>query len=118
MSCAEQESYLIVHVYSRAVSMHMFSPAYSIVPPCGCRLQGLICVYWIELFAVRKCCVKVSFAVWGTERSVPCVCSYKIYHRVDQPIHEYQNHFVAARNVRALAALGDLTLVIPCCRTD
>ena len=31
-SCAEQESYFIVHVCSRAVSMRMFCPAWSIVP--------------------------------------------------------------------------------------
>ena len=43
---------------------------------------------------------------------------YKIYHRVDPPMNEYLNHFVAARNTRASAALGDLTFVIPRCRTD
>ena len=43
---------------------------------------------------------------------------YKIYHRVDLTINEYLNHFVAARNVRASAALGELALMIPSCRTD
>ena len=83
--CGEQESDLIVHVCSRAVSMHMFCQAWSIVPPCGCRRRSLIWVCWIELFAVRKGCVR-DFVVCGTEKSsvpqtkqtqVPCVCSIK-----------------------------------------
>ena len=44
-SCAEQEkteSYLIVHVCSRAVSMHMFCLARSIVPPCRCCRRSFI----------------------------------------------------------------------------
>ena len=33
---------------------------------------------WMVLFAVRKGCAKVNFAVWGTEEeSVPCVCSIR-----------------------------------------
>ena len=77
-SCAQQESYLIAHVCSRAVAMHMFCSAWSIVPPCGCCRRGLIWVCWIILFAVRKDCVKVSFVVWGTGgRSVPCVYSIR-----------------------------------------
>ena len=31
---------------------------------------------------------------------------YEIYHRVDKPLNGYLNYFVAARNTRALAALG------------
>ena len=33
-------------------------------------------------------------------------------------MNEYLNHFVAARNTRASAALNELALVIPLCRTD
>ena len=63
MSCAVQEIYLIVYVYSRAVVMHMFRPTWSIVHPCGCRLRSLIWVCLI-VFAVRKDCVRlVSFGV-------------------------------------------------------
>ena len=40
------------------------------------------------------------------------------YHRVDHPVHKYLNHFVAARDIRASAALGELTLMIPSYRTD
>ena len=34
------------------------------------------------------------------------------------PMNEYLKHFVAARNNRVSAALGELALVIPPCRTD
>ena len=75
-SCVEQESYLITHVCSNAVSMYMFCPAWSIVHSCGCRRRSLIWVCWIVLFAVRKGCESVSFVVWGTEeRVLPCGCS-------------------------------------------
>ena len=43
---------------------------------------------------------------------------YEIYHRVDHPINEYLHQFVAARNTRTSAALGELALVIPGCKTD
>ena len=33
-------------------------------------------------------------------------------------MNEYLNNFVAARNTRASAALGELALVIPRCRID
>ena len=33
-------------------------------------------------------------------------------------MNEYLHYFFATRNIRALAALGQLTLVIPHCRTD
>ena len=36
-----------------------------------------------------------------------------IYHRVDHPMNEYLNHFVAACNTRASAALCEVILVIP-----
>ena len=40
----------------------------------------------------------------------------KIYNRVDHPINEYLNHFVAARYIRASAALGELALGIRRCQ--
>ena len=43
---------------------------------------------------------------------------YKIYHRVDYHMNEYLNHLVGARNTRAIAALGELALVILHCRID
>ena len=49
---------------------------------------------------------------------------YEIYYRVDHPminlIEQTQSgpHFVAVRDTRASAALGELVLVIPRCRTD
>ena len=33
-------------------------------------------------------------------------------------MNKYLKHFIAARNTRALAALGELALVNPRCRTD
>ena len=33
-------------------------------------------------------------------------------------MNEHLNRFVAARNTRALAALGELALVFPLCRAD
>ena len=42
---------------------------------------------------------------------------YEVYHRVEHRMNEYLNHFVAARNTRASAALGELVPVIPRCRT-
>ena len=84
--CAEQESYVIVRVCSRAVSMHMFCPALSIVIPCECRRRSLI---WTVLFAVRKGCVTVGFVVWGTEGGpVHCVCSIRLI-RVDHTMNVY-----------------------------
>ena len=37
---------------------------------------------------------------------------------MDHPLNEYLNQFVTASNTRALAALGELALMIPHCRTD
>ena len=52
-------------------------------------------------------------------KKVSALCLlYKIYHRVDHPINGYLNHFLAARNTRASAALGELPLVVPRCKTD
>ena len=44
--CAEQESYLIVHVCSIAVSMYMFCPVWSIVPPSpAARMSSAQCFF-------------------------------------------------------------------------
>ena len=37
---------------------------------------------------------------------------------MNHPINEYLKHYVAACNTRASAALGELALVIPRCRTN
>ena len=37
---------------------------------------------------------------------------YKICHKVEHLLQEYLHHFVAARNTRDLAAVGELALVI------
>ena len=41
-----------------------------------------------------------------------------MYQRVEHPMKEYLNYFVTAHNTRTLAVLGELSLVIPRCRTD
>ena len=41
-----------------------------------------------------------------------------VYHRVEHPMNKYLEHFVAARNARTLAALGEMALVISHCRTN
>ena len=56
---------------------------------------------------------------FGHRRKTSVLCLlYKIYHRADDLLHEYVHHFVAARNISASAALCELALVIPRCRTD
>ena len=111
-----QAGYLTnVHVCPRAISMHMFSLTWSIVSPCRCLLWSFIWVYCIVLFTVRKSFVREDFVVLGTEGKD---LLYKIYHRADRLMHEYLHNFVAARNTSTLAALGELALVIPRCRTD
>ena len=100
---SDLESYLIVHVCVRAVSIHMSCLAWSIVPPCGGRLRSLSWVCWIVLFAVRKGCVRVNFVVWGTdERLFSCTCSIRFITE-NHPMNGYLNNFIAARNARASA---------------
>ena len=57
----------------------------------------------------------VNCVVWSTEAL--CLL-YKIYHRVDHPLNEYLYHFVALRNTKASAVLGELALVSPRCWAD
>ena len=41
-----------------------------------------------------------------------------IYHRVIHLLNKYLKHFVVTRNTRTSAALGEMVLMIPGCRTD
>ena len=53
------------------------------------------------LFADKLCCL-------AHRRKVSAFyLLYEIYHRVDHPMNRYLNHFVATRNTRAAAALGE-----------
>ena len=107
MLCAEWESYLIVHVWSRAVAIPKFCPALSIVLTCWCRRRSLIWVCLIVLFAVRKHRVRVNVVVWLTEgKSVPGVCSIRVITEWTPPssMNGHLNHFVAARNTRVSAS--------------
>ena len=118
-SCAEQESYLIVHVWSRAVSMYMFCPAWSIVPSCGGRRgeSHLGLLDSIVRLAKRLCEGEYRCLVL-TKKISAFSLLYKIYHRVDHLMNEYLKHFVAVRYTRASAILAELDLVVPRCRTD
>ena len=68
------------------------------------------------LFTVRKNCESKLCCLRHRRRLLPFI--YSISHRLGHPINENLKHFIAAHNTRALAALGELVLVIPHCRTD
>ena len=94
----------------------LFSLKYCI--PCGCLLPSFIWVFWIVLRSAERLC-EGELCCLGHRRMVSVlVLLYEIYHGVDHPLHEYLNHFVAARNTRASAALIVLALVIPLGGTD
>ena len=49
-----------------------------------------------------------SELLFGAQKERQClVFSLLVYHRVDHSMNEYPNKFVAARNTRAFAALGE-----------
>ena len=54
----------------------------------------------------------------GHRRKVSVLCLlYEIYNRVDHSMNKCLKHFVAARNTTVSAALCEMALVIPRCRT-
>ena len=68
-------------------------------------------LYNIVRSAKRLC--KSELGCLGHRTKVIALCLlYNIYHMVGQPMNKYVNHFVAACNTRASAALGELALVI------
>ena len=61
----------------------------------------------------------MSFVVWGHRRKVSVLCLLcKNYHIADHPLHEYLHNFAAVYSTIASAALGELALGFPRCRTD
>ena len=64
----------------------------------------------------------ITAAGKGPRKKVSALCLlYNIYHRVNHPINDYLNHFVAACNALGVSfgdLLWELALVIPCCRTE
>ena len=69
--------------------------------------------------SAERLCAGELCSLAHRRRKVSALCLLnRIYHRVDNLMNGYLNHIVAARNTRASAALGELTLVIPRCRTD
>ena len=68
--------------------------------------------------SVKRFC-KGELCCLRHRRRVSALCwLYKIYHRVDNPMNEYLDHFVAALNFRTSAALCEFTLAISRCRTE
>ena len=60
--------------------------------------------------------MRVNFVVWGTkERFVTCLV-FSLYDlsQSGSPTNEYLHHFVASRNARASAAVGEMALVTLC----
>ena len=109
---------MIVHVRSKAASMQMFCPAWSIVPPCGCRRRSFICVLLDSIVRSEGLC-EGELCCLVHRRKVRALCLlYKMYDRVGHSINVYLNHFVTVRNTRASGALSELALVILRCRTD
>ena len=54
----------------------------------------------------------------GHKRYANALCLvYEMHQRVNQPMNEYLNHFVATLNTRPSASLCELALVIWLCRT-
>ena len=45
---------------------------YSIVIPCKCRLRSLICICWIEWFAMGRGCVRGNL-LFGTQKEGQCL---------------------------------------------
>ena len=67
--------------------------------------------------AERLCEGELSCLGHGKKGSALCLL-FEIYRRVDYSMNEYLHHFIAVRNTRALAALGELAFQIPRWRTD
>ena len=94
--------------------------------PCRCRRRRFIIVLFIIRWVYNSTVCSTErlrdegeLCCLGHRRKVSILCSlYKIYHRVDLPLNDYLNRFVAARNTRTSTALDELALVIPRCRTD
>ena len=66
---------------------------------------------WVVLFSLRKGSVRTSCCLVHRRKVSASWLFYKIYHRVDHPMNEPLNRFVAACNTRASTALGELALV-------
>ena len=100
--------------------MHMCCANWSIVAPVnvvGGVSFGL--ARFGVSFAVKKRLCEGALCCFGHRKKVRALhLVYEVYHTMDHTVNEYLNYFIAARNTRASADLGDLALVIPRCRTD
>ena len=112
-----QENHLIVHVvlkscfnaYVLSSLEYCVSVWMSLTESHLGLLDSIVC-------SVEKLC-EDELCCLGHRRKVNGLCLlYEIYHRVDHPMNEYLNHFVAAQNTRVSVALGELALLILRCR--
>ena len=102
----------------KGFSMHRSCLAWSFVSPCGCRWLNLFCFFYSIVYSAERLC-EGEFCCLGHCRKISALCLLcKIYHRVDHSMNKYLKHFVAARNTRASAVLGELASVTPRCRTE
>ena len=118
-SCDEQESYLIVHVCSRAVlnasvlpNMEYCDPVWMSSAKSHLSLLDCIVRSAERLREGKLCCL-------GHNEKGSALCLLcDIYHRAGHALHGYMYNFLAACNITASAALCELVLVIPRYRTD
>ena len=118
VSCAEQESNLIVHVCSKAVSMHVFFSLEYCAPVWISSAESHLDLPGSIVRSAERLCEDELCNVAHRRKASALYLLCKIYYRMNYSTNECLNHFVAARNTRALAALGELVLVISRRRTD
>ena len=79
--------------------------------------ESPLCLLENIVRSVERLCGGV-FCCLGHRRKVSALrFLYKIYHRVEYPMNEHLNHFIAARNTRASVAPGELSMAIPRCKS-
>ena len=95
---------------------YIFSSLEYCIPVRMSSAKSRLCMRDSIVHSAERLC-EGELCCLGHRRKVSASCLlYEIYHRVDHPMNEYLNNFVAARNTRASAALYELDLVIPRCR--
>ena len=110
VSCAGQESHLVVYVCSKAVSMHVLSSLEYSAPVWMSSEESHLGLLNSIVHSAERSSLGLG------RKGMPCVCSIRL---ITEWITLWMSiNFVAARNIRALAALGELALVIPHCITD
>ena len=99
---------------SKAASLHMFCSSLEYcVPVWMPSSESHLCLLDSIVRSVEWLC-EGELSCLGHRKKASALCLLnKIHHRVDHHMNEYLNYFVASRNTRASAALGELAIVIP-----